>query len=109
MRWIMEYAIAVFDIGKTNKRLLLFSEDLTPIHVESIRIGEVRKDNILCDDIERLEDWLRERLRNASRKYRIKGVNVSTYGATLAYMSRGSRAFPVISYNQDIELSLIHI
>ena len=103
MRWIMEYAIAVFDIGKTNKKLLLFSEDLNPIHVESIRIGEVRKDNILCDDIERLEDWLRERLRNASRKYRIKGVNVSTYGATLAYMSRGSRAFPVISYNQDIE------
>ncbi|RLG11787.1 MAG: hypothetical protein DRN64_00920 [Thaumarchaeota archaeon] len=99
----MEYAIAVFDVGKTNKKLLLFSDDLKPVHVESIRIGEVRRDDILCDDAERLEGWLRERLRDASRKYRIKGVNVSTYGATLAYMSRGSRIFPIISYNQDIE------
>ncbi len=95
--------MAIFDIGKTNKKLLIFSDSLDLIHMESVRIGEVRRDNILCDDHEGIEKWFRERLGNACRKYRIRGLNISTHGATLAYLSKGSLAFPIISYNQDIE------
>jgi len=99
----MEYAMAIFDIGKTNKKLLIFSDDLKPVHIESVKIGEVRKDNLLCDDIEKIESWLHEKLRVVSRKYEIKGLNISTHGATLAYLSKGSRIFPIVSYNQEIE------
>lgn len=99
----MEYAMAIFDIGKTNKKLLVFSDDLAPIHVESIRIGEVEKNGVLCDDVEKLENWFSERLKRIAERYAIRGLNVSTHGATLAYLSRGSLAFPIISYNHDIE------
>ena len=99
----MKYAMMVFDVGKTNKKLLIFSDDLKLLHAESIKIGELKIHDVLCDDIQRLEKWLKERVKAVCNKYEVKGMNVSTHGATLAYLSKGSLAFPIISYNHDIE------
>jgi len=97
------YYLAIFDIGKTNKKFLIFTEELEVVYSENTRIGEIKKNGILCDDNERLEEWMREVLISASRKYRIRGLNISTHGATLAHLSKGALAFPIVSYNHDIK------
>ncbi|MEN2974568.1 MAG: FGGY family carbohydrate kinase [Candidatus Caldarchaeales archaeon] len=99
----MEYYIAVFDIGKTNKKFLLFSEDFKSVYVDSVKIGEVYKNGILCDDIESIEAWVKEKLKEVSSKYKVTGLGMTTHGATLSYISGKRLAFPVISYNHDIE------
>jgi len=97
------YYLAIFDIGKTNKKFLIFTEELKVVYSESTKIGEVERDGILCDDNERLEKWMREVLITASKKYHVRGLNISTHGATLAHLSKGALAFPIVSYNHDIE------
>lgn len=39
----VEYAIMVFDIGKTNKKPMVFSEKLKPSFEAKTYIGEVKK------------------------------------------------------------------
>ena len=44
----MQKVIAVFDVGKTNKKILLFNKDFEVVYTNSIRFEEiVDDDNIL--------------------------------------------------------------
>lgn len=72
----MKEVIAVFDIGKTNKKFL-------------------------CDDIENLERWIKNCLSSAiqEKKFSVKAVNFTTYGASLMYVDKaGKRLTPVYNY-----------
>jgi len=69
----MRYAIAIFDIGKTNKKLIVFDDDLNPLFEDKAQIGEVVRDGILCDDAERIVAWVKNSFQNVMRKYDIKG------------------------------------
>jgi L-fuculokinase len=76
----MKYAIATFDIGKTNKKLIVFDEQLNPLFEDKAQIGEVVRNGILCDDAERIVAWLKSSFRNAVRKYNMKALSVTTHG-----------------------------
>jgi len=94
--------IAIFDIGKTNKKFLLYSKDLHVVHQEETAFEEVKDDDgFACDDIESLEAWMVDRLTGCAKndKYRIKAINITTYGATLMYLDEnGKRLTPVYNY-----------
>ncbi len=102
----MEKVIAVFDIGKTNKKLLLFNcnaqlvyqhEEIFPVIHDS--------DGFECDDIERIELWIKESLFQLAKhsQYDVKGVNFSTYGASLAFVDKnGKRLSPIFNYLKPI-------
>ncbi|MCX8170431.1 MAG: FGGY family carbohydrate kinase [Candidatus Bathyarchaeota archaeon] len=102
----MDKVIAAFDIGKSNKKFIVFSDDLKPIYSESTRIDEVKSGGILCDDAESIVSWMKDRLSHAARKWRIKAMSVATFGATIANLSKGALRLPVISYNQEIDKSI---
>lgn len=78
-------AIAIFDIGKTNKKLLLFNEQYQVLHEESRQFGEIQdEDGFACEDVERLSEWIKEKV-NAllnNEQYTIKAINFSAYGAS---------------------------
>jgi sugar (pentulose or hexulose) kinase len=102
-----ETVIAIFDIGKTNKKLLLFDNDLKVVSEDEQRFAEIRDDDgFECDDIELIESWIKEsvaRLVNSDR-YDLKAVNFTTYGATLAYLdSEGKRLTPVYNYLKPLD------
>ena len=81
--------ILVFDIGKTNKKALLFNRGLQVIEEEEWVFEEVTdEDGFPCDDADRLESWLDRTLSEylAHPEYALKGVNFSTYGATLVML-----------------------
>ena len=99
----MEKAIAVFDIGKSNKKFLIFSEDLKPIYSESTRIDEIRVNGLLCDDSESMISWMRTKLMEASKKWNVRALAITTFGATIANLKKGALRLPIISYNQNIE------
>ncbi len=99
----MEGVIGVFDIGKSNKKFLIFSEDLKPIHSDFIRIDEVKINELLCDDAESIVSWMKTKFAEATRRWRIKALAITTFGATIANLKNGVLRLPVISYNQEID------
>jgi len=94
--------IAVFDIGKTNKKVILFDEQLQVVFErEQIFPGLKDDDGFECDDIDALEKWMHETLEHLlhHRDYDLKALNFTTYGATLVYLdSEGKRLTPVYNY-----------
>ncbi|MBS7634316.1 hypothetical protein KEJ34_02295 [Candidatus Bathyarchaeota archaeon] len=99
----MDSFIAVFDVGKSNKKFLVFSENLEPIYSESVRIDEIRINSLICDDAESMLSWMRAKLADADEKWSIKALAVTTFGATIANLKSGFLRLPIISYNQDVE------
>ena len=56
-----EPVIAIFDIGKTNKKLLLFNTDLKVVSETEQRFAEIKDDDgFECDDIDLIENWIKE-------------------------------------------------
>ncbi len=99
-----EYLIAVYDIGKTNKKFVLFTDTLKPIYSTSTRIGEITRDGVLCDDVHSIIRWMHKALAEAPRRGEIRSIAVTTFGATGVLLDeRGNLAFPVVSYNHDID------
>jgi sugar (pentulose or hexulose) kinase len=102
-----EKVIAIFDVGKTNKKLLLFDYNLKPVLEQEIRVTEKRDDDgFECDNIELIEKWIKESMTRLvhSDKYDLNALNFATYGATLVYLdSNGHRITPVYNYLKSID------
>jgi len=102
-----EKVIAVYDIGKTNKKIILFNYDLKPVSEIEEKFDETRDDDgFECDDIEHIERWIKESISRLIRsdKYDLTAVNFATYGATLAYLdAEGHRLTPIYNYLKPID------
>lgn len=102
-----EKVIAVFDIGKTNKKLLLFNYSLKLVLEKETRFpGELDDDGFECDNIVLIEKWVQETIRALVRsdKYDLTAVNFATYGATIVYLnSTGKRFTPVYNYLKPMD------
>lgn len=94
--------VVIFDIGKTNKKILLFDRELHVLHEEEVVFDEIPDDEgFPGDDIEKLEEWIIRSCRQfmADPDYVVRGVNFATYGATLMYLDKeGKRLTPVYNY-----------
>jgi len=98
--------IAIFDIGKTNKKILLFDQNLSVVYQEEVRFDEITDDDgFMGDDIVLLENWVKSTLLKFTGidKYNIKAVNFSTYGASLIYLdNEGKRLTPLYNYLKNM-------
>lgn len=106
--------IAIFDVGKTNKKLFLFNEDYQIVYERSARFIEtVDEDGFPCENLESLRlsvfDSLFEIFR--LKEFKVRAVNFSAYGASLVYVDdKGKPQTPLYNYlkpyppelNQDI-------
>lgn len=81
--------ILIYDVGKTNKKLLLFDEDYNIVYDEVKKIAEVKdEDQFPSDDITAISSWIKEsfeRIMN-DRRYELRAVNFSAYGASFVYL-----------------------
>jgi sugar (pentulose or hexulose) kinase len=102
-----EKVIAIYDIGKTNKKIVLFNEDFKIVSEIEEKFVEIQDDDgFECDDIEHIESWIKESLSGlvSSDNYDLKAVNFTTYGATLVYLDEnGKRLTPVYNYLKPID------
>ncbi|MBN2807016.1 MAG: carbohydrate kinase, partial [Prolixibacteraceae bacterium] len=108
----MKEVIAIFDIGKTNKKFLLFDEQLQLVFQEEVQFEELTDDDgFACDDIAKLEAWIPQRLKETIRagQFRIKAINFATYGASLVYLdARGKRLTPVYNYLKTMPVVVMY-
>jgi L-fuculokinase len=97
--------VAIFDIGKTNKKVFLFDESYKIVWERSVNLEEtVDEDGFPCEDIEVLKNWILDRLseiKNLS-EYILKAINFSTYGASFVYVDENGKALtPLYNYLKD--------
>jgi len=81
--------ILIFDVGKTNKKILLFDEQYRLVYEESVQFQEaIDEDGFACEDINKLTDWVRSSFSRmlALKGYKINAVNFSAYGASFVYV-----------------------
>ena len=98
--------IIIFDIGKTNKKVLLFDQGLNVISEREHRFEEILDDDgFACDDIAKIEDWL-ENVCNQYLKdpaYNVKAINFTTHGAAILYVDEdGRRLTPLYNYLKSL-------
>ena len=101
---------AVFDIGKTNKKLFLFDEQYRIVWEKSEQFAEVPdEDGDLCEDLSRLTDWVTRSLAEvmALPQFTVKAVNFSTYGASFVYIDQNGQPLgPLYNYLKAYPASL---
>ena len=98
----MTNVIAIFDIGKTNKKLFLFDEQYKIVWEQSDTCAQIiDEDGEPCEDIRELTDWTRRSLARitALTDVCIKAINFSAYGASFVYTDRdGKPIAPLYNY-----------
>lgn len=98
----MKKAIVIFDIGKTNKKVLIFDENFNVVFNNSVRFDEiVDDDNYPCDNIDSIEKWIQHEVKRIQIEniYSIKAINFTTHGATVVYLDKkGKRITPLYNY-----------
>jgi sugar (pentulose or hexulose) kinase len=94
--------IAVFDIGKTNKKLFLYNHSLQTVFEKSVVLPEiVDEDNFLSEDINALSSFVVNELDAVLEdpRYLLRGVNFSAYGASLVYLDQNGKVLtPLYNY-----------
>jgi L-fuculokinase len=93
---------AVFDIGRTNKKYILFDEKYQILDEFSESLPETTdEDGFPTEDIELLTKWVQDRWATLLEdpKYDIKAVNVAAYGASLVHLDASNKPLtPLYSY-----------
>ena len=117
---------AVFDIGKTNKKFILFDEELSVVDSRSVQFDEVVDDDgDPCEDLDGLVAWITGLVEDvvaerggvgaprgmsggapggtsgsaSSRAARLGRINFSTYGASLVHLNDGGKPVtPLYNY-----------
>jgi sugar (pentulose or hexulose) kinase len=94
--------IAVFDVGKTNKKLFLFDQDYKIVYEKSARFTEiVDEDGFPCENVDALKSVLFESLNEVYKlkDFEVKAINFSTYGASFVYVGEdGNPVSPLYNY-----------
>ncbi len=81
--------IAIFDIGKTNKKLFLFDEQYKIVFEKTSHLAEIMdEDGDACEDIEGLRQFIFDSLKEifGRKEFDIKAINFSAYGASFVYI-----------------------
>jgi L-fuculokinase len=96
--------VAIFDMGKTNKKLLLFDEQYRIVSEQSESFPSARdEDGDECEDLATVTGWVRESLArvmaNRDHEYNIRAVNFSAYGASFVHVGAdGEPVAPLYNY-----------
>ena len=102
--------IAIFDVGKTNKKLFLFDENYRIVYEKSARFIEtVDEDGDVCENLESLSSSIFDSLREVLKlnEFNIKAINISTYGASFVHIDEnGIPITPLYNYLKEFPEAL---
>ena len=94
--------IAIFDVGKTNKKLFLFDSQYKIVYEKSAKFPETKdEDGDECDNLESLSFSIIDSLQEviSMKEFSIKAINFSSYGASLVYIDENGKPLtPLYNY-----------
>ncbi|MDN3587631.1 FGGY family carbohydrate kinase [Pedobacter aquatilis] len=96
---------AIFDVGKTNKKLFLIDENYNIVYERSARFVETKdEDGEVCENLESLRSSVFDSLNQVMqlKEYDIKAINFSSYGASFVYLDeKGTPLTPLYNYLKE--------
>ena len=91
--------IAVFDVGKTNKKVLIYDRTMNVLERRYRHFESEVVDGVELEPLEAIQEWFLDTLKELSLEHHITSVGVTTHGATLVMLDEdGQVACPVVSY-----------
>lgn len=94
--------IAIFDVGKTNKKLFLFNRNYKVVYEHTERFAETTdEDGDACEDVKLLQQFVFNSLNKvlALKEFDIKAINFSAYGASFVHIGEnGEPVTPLYNY-----------
>ena len=98
----MEYAIAVLDIGMTNKKIAVYDDSLRQLDTRYRNFKPKIVNGLETHDLEVMEEWFIAELRGLAEKYPIRVLAVSGHGATFVCVGKdGKNAVPCVYYTHE--------
>ncbi len=95
-------AVAVLDVGKTNKKIRLYDRQFQPLAEERTSLDTRMQDGLEVEPTEELLAWFRQAMARLGSEYDIRAISVCAHGATVAMLDEaGKLAYPVISYTSE--------
>ncbi|MEM1269573.1 MAG: carbohydrate kinase, partial [Bacteroidota bacterium] len=102
----------VFDVGKTNKKTLVFDGAFEVVEERSVELPRAEdEDGHPCDDLALLDEWLREEKRRvlARPEFDIVAMNASGYGASFVHLGVGGEpVLPLYDYLKPLPADIEH-
>lgn len=94
--------IAILDIGKTNKKCLVFDEDYCIVSEKTTQLPETTdEDGDACENLDLLRRWVWNAILDIleNEQWIIRAINVTTYGASFVHLgSDGQPLTPLYNY-----------
>jgi sugar (pentulose or hexulose) kinase len=94
--------IAIFDVGKTNKKLFLFDEHYRIVYEKTLQFTEtIDEDGDPCENLAALTTWGRDSIKELIDlgEFDIKALNFSAYGASFVHIDEeGKPVAPLYNY-----------
>lgn len=104
--------IAVFDIGKTNKKFFLFDYNYKEVYREYTRLPLIMdEDDYPAEDLSSLTAWVRKLLDKMllEEVFNIVAINFSTYGASLVHLNEhGEILTPLYNYTKPMDPNIVN-
>ncbi|MFA5852736.1 MAG: FGGY family carbohydrate kinase [Spirochaetales bacterium] len=98
----MEKAIAVIDIGMTNKKVAIYSHRLELLDIRKKNFEPLMVDGLESHDLEGMEAWFFATLKSFSSYYDIGAIVVCTHGATFVCAdAAGKPVLPCLYYTYE--------
>lgn len=82
--------IAVFDIGRTNKKCFLFDQQYQIQWERSAELPQsTDEDGYPCEDVQELSGWIKQTMEDLLRlkEFNVQALNISAYGASFVYVN----------------------
>lgn len=102
--------ILVFDIGKTNKKILLFNEQYEIVFEKSTSFEQITdEDGFETENVNALRDWIVSAFEaiQADARFELRAVNVSAYGASFVYIDEnGLPIMPLYNYLKPYPIAI---
>lgn len=98
--------IAIFDLGRTHKKFLLFDEDYSVVEETTTTVPDVKdEDGDTCEDLQTISLWMKEQVHCAleNRNYDLKAINFSAHGASFVHLNKeGKLITPLYDYMKPL-------
>jgi sugar (pentulose or hexulose) kinase len=95
-------ALAVFDFGKTNAKLLVFDAGGAILSERRTQARWYIQDGLSVLDDVSLFTWMTDVLAESAVKFGVRNVMVTTHGCTFALLDEIGLAAPILDYEQPV-------
>ncbi len=95
--------IIVLDIGKTNKKVLLFNNNLEIIETRKKAFDELeQEDGIRVEQTAAVEEWFFEQLSDFAKEHTIDAISITTHSTNVVCLDETDNfSIPTISYTNE--------